>query len=701
MKLAATFLLFSALCLAQNPGTNATMINGAKVPPTHPCVGTNAAGQIIPATCIGTLPTTAEPISNPGTSQPYSYVQGATGSVGRTQTNKNQDVVSVKDFGAVGNGTTDDHIAIQKALDALQNKGGTVLFPLSTGCYMSSVQITLNGDAYSNITLSGVGYGSCVKALNLIDNHASACGHGFICFRGTTNYSQVNTGIVGLRVSGFSETAGINFMSLVSFGNTSNSFVLNSFGDTNLSEGFYWNSPLDSTGAIVSGNYVTRVGGYSATSGQPLAAYNINVNQVSLIGNQAFQVGECVEQTGDGGVIANNICNSMQYNALPQKGIALESTSAATYGHLSVTGNSITNCNDGINFAANYGGNLVSNNNIYSCNAGITINNRTKSDQVSGNTFLDTISGSQGAAISAQGTAGGIISGNTITQGTTQWAYAVNIVDTTGTYVVKSNTTVGDPATSAIYNAADTAHVEFIHNKISGATIAARTAYKYLAAAFTQSNTAGIWSEDTILSANQRSVTTAAAIPTIGTWALGDIVYSNAPASGGNIGWTCTASGTPGTWVAFGPVGLLSAGVVTVGGAGQPGDIRSYQDAISYVSLLTNTSVNKSGLYRSSTTDWFAYYDTGTGDTVLNNTFGGSSGIKFNLSGTTKAALLSTGVLQATSGGFQVSGTSTDPVCTAVGDVGKFWTDTTTTTTALKFCKNVAGVFSWSSIVLP
>jgi hypothetical protein len=44
----------------------------------------------------------------------------------------------------------------------------------------------------------------------------------------------------------------------------------------------------------------------------------------------------------------------------------------------------------------------------------------------------------------------------------------------------------------------------------------------------------------------------AAAAPTTGTWRVGDIVYNTAPASAGYIGWVCTAAGTPGTWVTFG-----------------------------------------------------------------------------------------------------------------------------------------------------
>lgn len=40
--------------------------------------------------------------------------------------------------------------------------------------------------------------------------------------------------------------------------------------------------------------------------------------------------------------------------------------------------------------------------------------------------------------------------------------------------------------------------------------------------------------------------------PTTGTWRVGDIVYDETPSSGGYIGWVCTVAGTPGTWRTFG-----------------------------------------------------------------------------------------------------------------------------------------------------
>jgi hypothetical protein len=50
------------------------------------------------------------------------------------------------------------------------------------------------------------------------------------------------------------------------------------------------------------------------------------------------------------------------------------------------------------------------------------------------------------------------------------------------------------------------------------------------------------------------SVSYGDAAPVEGTWMQGDVVYNNAPAPGGFVGWVCTAAGTPGTWSTFGAI---------------------------------------------------------------------------------------------------------------------------------------------------
>lgn len=57
---------------------------------------------------------------------------GLTGAVDRTLQDVSKDVVSVKGFGAVGNGSTDDTVAIQKGLDAVYTSGACLIFPKGT-----------------------------------------------------------------------------------------------------------------------------------------------------------------------------------------------------------------------------------------------------------------------------------------------------------------------------------------------------------------------------------------------------------------------------------------------------------------------------------------------------------------------------------------------------------------------------------------
>jgi hypothetical protein len=66
------------------------------------------------------------------------FTQSGTGAIQRTVENKLKDTVSVKDFGAVGNGTTDDTAAIQAAITAVDS--GTVFFP--KGNYKTTAKLS-------------------------------------------------------------------------------------------------------------------------------------------------------------------------------------------------------------------------------------------------------------------------------------------------------------------------------------------------------------------------------------------------------------------------------------------------------------------------------------------------------------------------------------------------------------------------------
>jgi len=83
------------------------------------------------------------------------FTQTGTGAVSRTVNSKLRDVISVKDFGAKGDNTTDDTAAIQAAIDSIKGTdptgGGVVKLP--KGIYRTSRPLII----YSNVCLMGDG----------------------------------------------------------------------------------------------------------------------------------------------------------------------------------------------------------------------------------------------------------------------------------------------------------------------------------------------------------------------------------------------------------------------------------------------------------------------------------------------------------------------------------------------------------------
>jgi hypothetical protein len=112
-----------------------------------------------------------------------SFTQSGSGAVARTIDNKLKDVFSVKDFGAVGDGITDDRAAIQAALGAMFGlsgiSSGTIYFPY--GRYKIN---------------AALGYEPVNKDIKLLGDNAtiqwgSATGAGMLTLNGNTNYIHI------------------------------------------------------------------------------------------------------------------------------------------------------------------------------------------------------------------------------------------------------------------------------------------------------------------------------------------------------------------------------------------------------------------------------------------------------------------------------------------------------------------------------
>lgn len=95
------------------------------------------------------------------------YLAPYTGAVSRLLSAKLADAVSVKDFGAVGDGVTDDTAAIQRAVDSLQGTGGTVRVP--SGNYkLSASQLPEQYDNYGVAVPANTGCIILRKGVSLI-----------------------------------------------------------------------------------------------------------------------------------------------------------------------------------------------------------------------------------------------------------------------------------------------------------------------------------------------------------------------------------------------------------------------------------------------------------------------------------------------------------------------------------------------------
>jgi hypothetical protein len=129
-------------------------------------------------------------------SQQITYIQGGAGSVTRTVQSRLRDFVSVKDFGAVGDGVTDDTAAIQAALDS---NAGSVYFPKGTYAVSGSIYPA------SNQIVFGSGFQTILKATTTCDVIKGASDY---VFGGTTG-ARENVVIRDLKIDGGGQTSDV------------------------------------------------------------------------------------------------------------------------------------------------------------------------------------------------------------------------------------------------------------------------------------------------------------------------------------------------------------------------------------------------------------------------------------------------------------------------------------------------------------
>lgn len=131
------------------------------------------------------------------------FLQSGTGAVARTMQDKERDFIHVKDFGAVGDGVTDDASAIQKAIDyAASIGGGAVYLDNRVYCVGSDLSITSSGVVLVGRD-AGFFNGAHVPACQI--KYTGASGGTVLTIAsvsGASNRKITGSGIVGIGIDG-------------------------------------------------------------------------------------------------------------------------------------------------------------------------------------------------------------------------------------------------------------------------------------------------------------------------------------------------------------------------------------------------------------------------------------------------------------------------------------------------------------------
>jgi hypothetical protein len=475
-------------------------------------------------------------------SDAVTFLQAGTGAVTRTAQAKMRETVSVKDFGAVGNGATDDTVAIQAAATYISANGGTLFFP--RGVYLLTGFFNISG---SNVRVTGEGMGaSVIKVGAWVDGIRVSDGYPSPTSV-LTNITIENLTIDGNRtgyVNGPNDTYG-NGVNV----NACDNVVIRNVEVKDAAEqgivSTYWQVPalriqqsvvIDS--CLVSNPSANRIAIGIEGRGRSAKVTNntVSFSNASVV---AIYVGHASGAGTDNGfsVVANNVVNGSGVGSV---GVRVTDNMY----NVTVANNAISGCDISIRCSSDaqstFGYTVIGNQCIDWATGGILV-----WPMFGAETALSIVANNRIFATSPSATSYGIIAaGKTNCIGNIIGSAQTAGITINGDNCIVSGNDIDNPAGFSI-DFGTSAGSYVVGNKISRDVniSASSTFFMNIGASIERTSK---------LNLGTSTFVSGTVAPTTGTWARGDRVFNGQPAVGQPKSWACTVAGTPGTWVSEG-----------------------------------------------------------------------------------------------------------------------------------------------------
>jgi hypothetical protein len=294
------------------------------------------------------------------TASSTTFLASGAGAVSRTVQDKLGDTVTVKDFGAKGDGVTDDTAAIQSAINSLTT-GGIVVFPGNTATYCISDNLTITA---SHFTIEGPGQLKvCTNFSNVPTGYTSypmSTVPAMINILGQPNSHVTDITIRGLRFYGYATTPAGSEPKAISSSQADDVSIENNYF-THFGDEVIWpaGSPNGSGWKILN-NTIDNTGNTNSIASAIVLNLDNSIASNNVLNNNYSAIGS----NGDNNTITNNTVNGFQESGIGVGGNGLITNTVVSGNNISATVGALVAGYRGIVVAHDARNTLVSGNSI-------------------------------------------------------------------------------------------------------------------------------------------------------------------------------------------------------------------------------------------------------------------------------------------------------------------------------------------------